>query len=59
MQLSSKIACDRLFRGLVLQAYDNRCAITGWKPITAFFIRVEKPSSTFETAFESARQRRL
>lgn len=30
-QLSSRIVRDRLFRRLVLQAYDKRCAITGLK----------------------------
>ncbi|MGO4566918.1 HNH endonuclease [Rhizobium sp. 2YAF20] len=33
MQLSSRIVRDRLFRRLVLQAYDKRCAITGLKLI--------------------------
>jgi len=33
MQLTSRIARDRLFRRLVLQAYDKRCAITGLKLI--------------------------
>jgi putative restriction endonuclease len=32
-QLSSRIVRDRLFRRLVLQAYDKRCAITGLKLI--------------------------
>ena len=32
-QLSSRIIRDRLFRRLVLQAYDKRCAITGLKLI--------------------------
>ncbi|MBO0134634.1 HNH endonuclease [Agrobacterium burrii] len=32
-QLSSRISRDRLFRRLVLQAYDKRCAITGLKLI--------------------------
>ncbi|AHG49909.1 restriction endonuclease (plasmid) [Rhizobium leguminosarum bv. trifolii CB782] len=31
MQLSSRIVRNRLFRRLVLQAYDKRCAITGLK----------------------------
>jgi putative restriction endonuclease len=30
-QLSSRIVRDRLFRRLILQAYDKRCAITGLK----------------------------
>jgi putative restriction endonuclease len=33
MQLSSRIVRNRLFRRLVLQAYDKRCAITGLKLI--------------------------
>lgn len=33
IQLSSRIVRDRLFRRLVLQAYDKRCAITGLKLI--------------------------
>ncbi|CDZ51746.1 Hypothetical protein NGAL_HAMBI2427_43030 [Neorhizobium galegae bv. orientalis] len=33
MQLSSRIVRDRLFRRLVLHAYDKRCAITGLKLI--------------------------
>lgn len=33
MQLSSRIVRDRLFRRLILQAYDKRCAITGLKLI--------------------------
>ncbi len=33
MQLSSRVARNRLFRRLVLQAYDKRCAITGLKLI--------------------------
>lgn len=32
-QLSSGIVRQRLFRRLILQAYDERCAITGWKLI--------------------------
>lgn len=32
-QISSRIVRDRLFRRLVLQAYDKRCAITGLKLI--------------------------
>ncbi len=32
-QLSSRIVRDRLFRRLILQAYDKRCAITGLKLI--------------------------
>jgi putative restriction endonuclease len=32
-QLSSRLVRDRLFRQLVLQAYDKRCAITGLKLI--------------------------
>lgn len=32
-QLSSRIVRDRLFRRLVLQAYDRRCAVTGLKLI--------------------------
>ena len=32
-QLSSRIVRDRLFRRLVLQAYDKRCAVTGLKLI--------------------------
>lgn len=31
--LSSRIVRDRLFRRLILQAYDKRCAITGLKLI--------------------------
>jgi putative restriction endonuclease len=33
LQLSSRIVRDRLFRRLILQAYDKRCAITGLKLI--------------------------
>lgn len=33
VQLSSRIVRDRLFRRLVLQAYDKRCAVTGLKLI--------------------------
>ena len=33
MQLSSRIVRDRLFRRLILQAHDKRCAITGLKLI--------------------------
>ena len=33
MQLSSRVVRDRLFRRLILQAYDKRCAITGLKLI--------------------------
>jgi len=33
LQLSSRIVRDRLFRRLVLQAYDKRCAITGLRLI--------------------------
>lgn len=33
MQLSSRVVRNRLFRRLVLQAYDKRCAITGLKLI--------------------------
>ncbi|RYG94527.1 MAG: restriction endonuclease, partial [Alphaproteobacteria bacterium] len=33
LQLSSRIVRDRLFRRLILQAYDKRCAITGLKII--------------------------
>ncbi len=32
-QLSSRIVRDRMFRRLILQAYDKRCAITGLKLI--------------------------
>ncbi|KQT04794.1 HNH endonuclease [Rhizobium sp. Leaf386] len=32
-QLSSRIVRDRLFRRLILQAYDKRCAVTGLKLI--------------------------
>ncbi len=33
VQLSSRVVRDRLFRRLILQAYDKRCAITGLKLI--------------------------
>lgn len=33
MQLSSRVVRDRLFRRLILQAYDKRCAVTGLKLI--------------------------
>lgn len=33
IQLSSRVVRDRLFRRLILQAYDKRCAITGLKLI--------------------------
>lgn len=33
MQLSSRVVRDRLFRRLILKAYDKRCAITGLKLI--------------------------
>jgi len=33
VQLSSRIVRDRLFRRLILQAYDKRCAVTGLKLI--------------------------